>query len=171
MVHFQPISEAEFWQTAACQRLISHEHPRRFARLEWENATHSYALSWRSDLIEPEIVSSSDQHTIWIGVDQQVAAVDVREGNIRLLLPLNHQLLQILTLPDSTAVLTETEIWLFNEDCSVRFKERLPDIPGAISIDEASGLLFFSVLSGEKFVIDPETGRLESRQQFELRVS
>jgi hypothetical protein len=170
MLHFQPISEAEFWQMAACQRLISHDHPRKFARLEWANTAYSYALSWQSDSIEPEIVSSSDQNTLWIGVDQQVAAVDMKQGNVRLLLPLGHQLLQILTLPDSTAVLTENEIWLFQEDCSVRFKQSLPGIPGEIRVDAASGLLFFTIAGGEPFAIDPKTGRLESCQPFELRV-
>jgi hypothetical protein len=45
-----------------------------------------YGISWNSDLIKPMVKLSPDRQTIWVGVEQKVAAICRETGKILLTL-------------------------------------------------------------------------------------
>ncbi|HEY9821918.1 MAG TPA: hypothetical protein V6D35_14280, partial [Candidatus Sericytochromatia bacterium] len=127
-MNIQIIGESEFKKIEASRRAIAHDYARKFAVLDLGEILGCYGLSWRSELIEPIVEVSTDGLTVWLGVDQQVAAIYMSQGQIRLSLPLNSNLVQILVGDKLTAVLTEDEVLLFNPDFSIRLIKGLPDL-------------------------------------------
>lgn len=154
-IHY--IDEYKFQQIEGIRQIIVHDHARRFASINLDNLGEC-GLSWRSDLIEPMLMLSPDNSTAWIGVDQQLVAVDLKQGRIAVALPLISSVIQILTLSDLTVVLTELEVVLFNLDGSIRCVKGLPDIGSEISVQGTS--LIISLLEGDSLILNIETGRL-----------
>ena len=131
----QSISESDFHQIDGARQLIADSHPRKFASLELGENLGVYGLGWNSELIEPELVCSADGQTVWVGVDQYLAAIETANGRIRVVLKLHTNLFQIMVLERLTAVRTETEILLFNPDFSIFLNKGFPDITEEISFE------------------------------------
>lgn len=151
------IDELQFKQIDSIRQIIAHDHPRRFASIKLGNLGEC-GLSWRSDLIDPMVMLSPDRSTAWIGVDQQLVAVDLKQGRIAVTLPLISSVLQILTLSNLTVVLTELEVMLFNLDGSIRCVKGLPDTGSEISVQGTS--LIIGLLERESLILNIETGKL-----------
>jgi hypothetical protein len=161
-MNIQIIGESEFKKIEASRRAIAHDYARKFAVLDLGDSLSCYGLSWRSELIEPIVEVSTDGLTVWLGVDQQVAAIYMSQGQIRLSLPLNSNLVQILVGDKLTAVLTEDEVLLFNPDFSIRLIKGLPDLAEEIVMVDESGLEI-RLMSGESLFLDTQTGAFLSK--------
>jgi hypothetical protein len=150
------IAEADFYKIDSCRRVIAHDCAQKFAALDLGVPLGCYGLSWRSDLIEPIVKLSPDRRTVWIGVDQQLAAISLDGGRIIVALPFTSYIVQILTVSDVTAVLTEEEVLLFNPGGSIRFSADLPD--GGIGMTVDGENLVITMLEGESLSLNPMTG-------------
>ena len=157
----QIIEESEFKKVEASRRLIAHDYARKFAVLDLGDSLSCYGLSWQSELVEPIVELSTDKLTVWVGVDQQVAAICLSQGQIRLSLVLNSNLVQILLGDRLTVVLTEDEVLLFNPDFSIRLIKGLPDLAEEIAIVKSG--LEIRLMSGESLFLDTQTGAFLSK--------
>jgi hypothetical protein len=155
----QTINQVEFNQINASRQVITHEYPRQFAILDFGNNLEHYGISWNSNLIEPMVKLSPDGQTVWVGVEQKLAAICTQTGKILLALPLTSYLVQMLTLEKVTAAITEEEFLLFNRRGSIRSHKALPDT--AIGMSLVEGDLAIKLLEGECLTINPETGSLK----------
>ncbi|NER19532.1 MAG: hypothetical protein F6J96_01990 [Symploca sp. SIO1C2] len=151
----QLIDESQFKQFKGIRRIIVHDHARKFASLDLDNL-ETFGLSWRSDFIEPIIMLSSGHSTVWVGVDQQLVALDLKRSKISVALPLSSNIVQILTSASLTIVLTELELLLFNSDCSIRSMKGLPDIGSEILLQDTNLIVY--LLEGDSLILDIETG-------------
>jgi len=124
-------------------------------------------LSWNSELIEPEIVLSTDGQTVWVGVDQYLAAIERGNGRIRVALKLHTNLLQILAMDRLTAVRTETEILLFNPDFSIFINKGFPDITEELLTEGDKLVIRF--LEGDSLTLDLPTGRISNGSGKEVK--
>jgi hypothetical protein len=161
-LNIQIIEELEFKKLEASRRAIAHAHARKFAVLSLGDTLGCYGLSWRSELVEPIVELSSDERAVWVGVDQQIAAICLSQGQIRLSLALNSNLVQFLVGDNFTAVLTEDEVLLFNPDFSIRLIKGLPDLAEEIVMVDESGLEI-RLLFGESLFVDAQTGAFLSK--------
>ncbi len=161
-MNIQIIEELEFKKLEASRRAIAHAHARKFAVLSLGDTLGCYGLSWRSELVEPIVELSSDERAVWVGVDQQIAAICLSQGQIRLSLALNSNLVQFLVGDNFTAVLTEDEVLLFNPDFSIRLIKGLPDLAEEIVMVDESGLEI-RLLFGESLFVDAQTGAFLSK--------
>lgn len=158
----QIIEESEFKKIEASRRAIAHAHARKFAVLDLGDTLGCYGLSWRSELIEPIVELSSNELAVWVGVDQQVAAISLSQGQIRLSLALNSNLVEIRMRDKFTAALTEDEVLLFNPDFSIRLIKGLPDLAEEIVMADESGLEI-RLMSGASLFVDAQTGAFLSK--------
>ena len=162
LLNIQIIEELEFKKIEASRRVSTHDYTRKFAVLDLGDSLSCYGLSWQSELVEPIVELSSDERAVWVGVDQQVAAICLSQGQIRLSLALNSNLVQILVGENLTAVLTEDEILLFNPDFSIRLIKGLPDLAEEIVMADESGFEI-RLMSGESLFVDAQTGAFLSK--------
>ena len=162
MVNLQSISLEDFQAIDGVRRVIVHDHPWQFARLDLGEPLGCYGLSWRSNLplIQPVIAYAHDRQTLWIGVDQRLAAIDLRDGHICLSLSLYSHLFQILPTSDCTIVLNELEVLLFsNSDCSLGHIQPLPDIAAGCSVTGSN--LHIRLLDDRHLTLNLQTYKLE----------
>ncbi|XGV98190.1 MAG: hypothetical protein ACAF41_04495 [Leptolyngbya sp. BL-A-14] len=162
MVHLQSISLEDFQAIDGVRRIIVHDHPRQFARLDLGEPLGCYGLSWRSDLpvIQPVIAYARDRQTLWVGVDQRLAAIDLRDGHICLSLALYSYLFQIVPLSDRTIILNELEVLLFNNaDCSLGHIESLPEIAADCSVTGTN--LNIRLYDDRRLALNLQTYKLE----------
>ena len=152
------VSESVFNQIDGPRQVISSEPSHAFAVLDLGGNLGCYGLAWRSDGIEPELALSKDGKVFWVGVDQQLAAISLSNGRICLALALFSNLFQILIVDKLTAVLIETEVLLFNPDCSIRCSKALPDIADEMLI--VGDNLEIRLLEGYSFILDIQTGNM-----------
>lgn len=150
------ISKSDFKQIDSSRLVIADEHARKFAAIELGDRLGCYGISWRSELVEPIVALSPNKLTAWIGVDQQLAAIDLPTNRIRVALTLNTNILQLLSLEAFTTVLTETEVILFNPDFSIRLNKGLPDVAEGISIVGSD--LVIRLMEEASLILDPQTG-------------
>lgn len=160
-MNIQIIDESEFNKIEGSRRAIAHPHARQFAVLNLGDALGCYGLSWRSELVEPIVELSTDKRAVWVGVDQQVTAICLSQGQIHLSLALNSNLVQILTGNKHTAVLTEDEVLLFNPDFSIRLIKGLPDLAEEIVMVKSG--LEIHLMSGKSLFLDTQTGAFLSK--------
>lgn len=152
-----PIAESEFINIDASRRIIAHDCPRKFAALDL--GRQRYGLSWRSDLISPIVKLSPDGKTVWIGIDQQLAAINLEDGRVMVALPFTTYIVDLLTAESGTAVLTELEVLLFNPGGAIRFSEELPDQGARISL--VGDHLEIETIEGDILTVNLMTGRLK----------
>ncbi|MGK7924550.1 MAG: hypothetical protein AB4290_04725 [Spirulina sp.] len=153
------IDKLEFDRIEGIRKVITHDYAQRFAYLDLGNSLGMYGISWTSTSLEPIILFSEEQNTVWLGVDRQVAAIALETGRILMSLPLNINIVQIQAIGQVTAVLTEEEILLFNPGCSLRLHEDLPEQGISLSFKDEN--LIVKMLDGEILTIDPMTGIIE----------
>lgn len=152
----QLIDKSQFAQIEGARQIIAHDHSRQFAVIKLGEYLGSYAISWRSDLIGPIVKKTPDEQTVWIGVDQQLAAINLQNGRIIIAMSFPNYIVKILTLSKVTAVLTEWEVLLFNPGGTVRLIEDLPE--QAIGMSVVDENLLIQLLEGERLILNPETG-------------
>lgn len=157
-MQLQIIEESDFSQLEPVRQVIVNDYAQKFARLNIEGTLGSYGISWRSELIEPITKVSTAQNVVWIGVDEQLAAICLNRGNIRLALTLNNYIFQILIVDNITAVLTEDEVWLFNPTLSIRYIKALPDIAAEMLVKGTD--LIIQLMTGESWLLNTQTGSL-----------
>ncbi|AFY83068.1 hypothetical protein [Oscillatoria acuminata] len=154
------ITEVDFYKIDRCRRVISHDCAQKFAAIDLGVPLGCYGLSWRSDILEPIIVRSPDRLTVWIGVDQQLAAISLDEGRIIVALPLTDYLVQIVAIADVIAVLTQEKVLLFNPGGSIRFSDDLPDQGIGMTVEGEN--LVIQMLEGESLTLNPMRGYFQS---------
>lgn len=148
------IEKSQFNQIDVARQIISHKDARRFALVNFGKQLGCYGLSWRSDLIEPIIISANQQ--IWIGIDQRLTAINLNTGHIFVSLPLVTNILQIQVVNTATLVLTELELLLLNLDGSIRCIKGLPELASKMLIRDCE-VQIYSV-EGDIWVMDTQTG-------------
>jgi hypothetical protein len=156
----QTIDQTQFQTIEQIRRIITHDYPRKFATIAFEGL-QPVGMSWRSECVEPIVVRSLEQGVVWIGVDQQLVAMDLSEDRVAIALPLSSNLVQIITLSMLTVVLTELEVLVFNADRSLRCMKGLPDIGTDVWLQGTT--LTIQLLDGSSWVLTPETGVLKER--------
>lgn len=158
---FRSISEQEFNSYEGCRQIIAEEHARKFAALDLSGTLGSYVLGWNSsEIIAPELEMSPDGLTIWIGVNQYLVAINLSTGHICVAVKFRTNILEIIVLERLTAVRAETEVLLFNPDCTIFFNEGFPDITEEISIvDDKLEIRF---LEGYSLMVSFQTGSIIS---------
>src|SRR5258708_2851105 len=131
MVTLRSISARDFEAWRPSLKVIVHEHARRFASFGLRDGGEDFAMSWRSDTVEPVLTEDASQ--LWVGVDQRVACLN-RQGSVMFAVGLGSSLLGIERLSTFVAVLCEGEVLAINFDHSVRGLYGLRDIPERIEI-------------------------------------
>jgi len=152
----QEISAEKFRLLDPSQRIISHDHARRFALLELDLPA-AYGLSWRSEGISPLLELSQNAQRAWLGVDQQVAAINLLTGEVLLKLPFHSHILNIVFGQNVTIVVTDIDFSVFNADLSLRLVADIPDIPGVMSIDK--GIFTVKLINGSTQSWDINEGK------------
>lgn len=130
---FSHIPETAFEKTDPIFRVIVHDHPRKYGFLQPPQASHHLAVSWRSDLIDPVIVTDQEAQAVWVGVDQRVACVSFR-GSMLFSMSLTSSLIQIKTFEKFVLILCETQAIAVNRDHTLRRVCDLNDIPDAVDV-------------------------------------
>ena len=153
------ITEPDFFQIEGIRQIISHEHARRFAVIQLNSEVGFFALSWRSNLIDPVIKQSSSKSAIWIGIDQQVVAICLFTGRILLKLSLFTNLLELIEINSKMIVIAETEVLVFNEDFTLISNHGLPDI--VVETQSVGSVLVIHFLSEQSLTLDVQKGELK----------
>ena len=143
------ISQTEFEGWSPALKVIVHDHARRFAAILHAASSQQFAISWRSEIVEPVVVTGTHSE-LWIGVDQHTACI-ANEGNVIVSIGLASSLLNIICFQDYVAVLCETEVVLFNADQSIRRIQGLRDIPNDIT--ECDGNLVVTLEDGTQQIV------------------
>jgi hypothetical protein len=144
---FAKISEYEFNKSDPMFRIIIHDYAWSFGSLHLPNASHDLTLCWRSDMIDPVIVSDPVSSTIWIGVDQRVVCVSL-QGNVLFSLGLSTFFFDIKLFDEFIMVQCETELIAVNRDCSIRKIYDLREISADVYIK--AGQLVVTFIDGQK---------------------
>jgi hypothetical protein len=146
-MRLEQISREQFEAWQPCQKIIVHDHARRFGALRPPGErTPTFALSWRSDSIEPMLVAGV-RDEIWVGIDQRVACVS-GDGRIVLSLGLASSFLGIHCFANAVVVLCETEALVFNSDCSIRANRGLAGLP--TDVLDQDGVLVLTLEDGRR---------------------
>lgn len=148
------IEKSQFNEIDIARQIIFDEDARRFSLIDLGKEFGCYGLSWRSDLIEPIIISANQQ--IWIGIDQRLTAINLNTGHIFISLPFVTNILQIQVVNKVTVVLTELELLLFNLDGSIRFIKGLPELASKMLIRDCEVQIYS--LKEDIWVMDTQTG-------------
>lgn len=80
-MEIQPISQSQFQQLPGVRQIISHDYARKYGAIVLENL-ETFELSWRSERVDPIVELSSDKTIAWLGVDQQLIALNLNQGRI-----------------------------------------------------------------------------------------
>lgn len=128
------ISEAEFSAVDPIFRVIVHDHPRKFGSLRLPDASHALTLCWRSELVDPIVVSDPSSSAVWIGVDQRLACVSPM-GNTLFSIGVSSSVLQIRRFEKYIVALCEAQILALNRDYTLRKLCDLRDLPDQVDVD------------------------------------
>lgn len=151
----QSITQSNFDKVEAIRQVIVHKHAHRFALLDFSELG-SYGLSWRSQEVEPLVELSEAGCLVWIGIEQQLAAIDMNNGRLALVMPVTSNIIQVCAFVNFTAVLTEQEVFLFNTNGSLRFNYGLPEI--GEEIKQRNENLEIKLMDGTSVRLNPQTG-------------
>lgn len=133
-MNIRTISKSEFDLIDPSRKVIIHDNPQKFALLDLGEPWGCYGINWRSDSIEPVIQLSTDKLTLWIGIDQRLAAIDLQQGNICISLPPIMPIIDIAIADNFAAILTEMEVFLFTPNRTLACFQFLPDMTSNISV-------------------------------------
>ena len=150
-----PISKLDFDKLEAIRQIIVHAHAHRYACLDL-GELGSYGLSWRSQEVEPIVDRTKVGSLVWVGIDQQLAAINLSNGRLALVMPTTSNIVQLFTSIDFTVVLTEQEIFLFNSNGSLRFNYGLPEVGEEITRRDKN--LEIRLMDGTSLMLNPQTG-------------
>lgn len=154
----QSISKADFQQIEVTRQIIVHDYARAWAKLNLGDNYGSYGISWRDPSVEPLFEIEANSSLIWLGIEQRLAAINLNNGRIALILPTTSNLVQILCDPLFVAVLTEQELNIFNPSGSLRLNCGLPDLGEVIT--RRGENLEIQLFSGNTLKLNPQTGSI-----------
>lgn len=128
---FRSLSAEEFRAHPPSAQVIVHEFASRYAEIVIGTTRVAYALSWKSDIIEPVcIVHGNDT---WLGVDEKVVCID-SAGHVAFSLTVGGNLLLIKPLEGCVAVLSDGDLTLVNADWSIRELVTLVETPRDVQV-------------------------------------
>ena len=162
------IEESSFKQIEGIRQIIFHDRSHQFAILNLGDELGSYGLSWRSNHTKPIIESSPVQKLLWIGIDQQLAAICQQTGRLNLRMPLTSNIISLLFYQEITVVTTENQLLMFNPNGSIRYSKGLPDMPEEISIVGDNLLIQF--FEESTFLFNLQTGKMEVRENQQVLI-
>jgi hypothetical protein len=136
-------NESAFQATDPVRRIFSHENARRFAVIKPSRSVGQFAISWRSDLIQPSVVMDDNSQVIWIAVDERVAAV-ASDGQILFSMATNTPVLSLEQLSDSIVAISEGQAVVINRDCCIRVIIDFPDIVQNFKVAEKRLMVEFA---------------------------
>lgn len=151
----QSISKLDFNKLEATRQIIAHDYAHRFACLNLGELGR-YGLSWRSQEVEPIVEKAKTGSLLWVGIDQQLAAINLNDGRLALVMPTTSNIVQLFTSTNFIAVLTEQEILLFNSNGSLRFNFGLPEVGEEITRRDDN--LEIRLMDGTSLMLNPQTG-------------
>lgn len=152
------IDRTAFEQLDPTRQIIDAPHSHRFAIVDL-GKLGKYGLGWSSTLIEPSVTTVADS-MLWIGVDENIVALDLNHGRILVALPLYYPLFEILEVGSAIVVITELEILVFNQNGSLRFTEGLSDIASSWSVQGEQ--LSIELLDQSMLRLDLQSGKVLS---------
>ncbi|BAU10349.1 hypothetical protein LEP3755_08330 [Leptolyngbya sp. NIES-3755] len=152
------IDRTAFEQLDPTRRIIDAPHSHRFAIVDL-GKLGKYGLGWNSTLIEPSITTVADS-MLWIGVDENIVALDLNHGRILVALPLYYPLFDIVEVGFAIVVITELEILVFNHNGSLRFTEGLSDIASSWSVQ--GDQMSIELLDQSTLRLDLQSGKVLS---------
>jgi hypothetical protein len=141
------ISESAFKNGDPLYRVVVHDHPRKFAVLQLPDASHALTLCWRSDLVDPVLVSDPSSLEVWIGVDQRLVCVSMR-GNTLFSVSLSSPLLDVTIFKACIVALCEIQILVVNRDYTLRAIFDLKEIAEAVDVKDDKVIV--TLIDGEK---------------------
>lgn len=173
-MNLKTIEEANFNQIENIRQIIFHDHSHQFAILNLEEQFGNYGLSWRSNHTQPIIEHSPTQKLLWIGIDQQLAAICQQTGRLNLKMNLTSNIISLLfyqetTYQEITAVLTENQLLIFNPNGSIRCSQGLPDMPEEMSI--VGNNLLIEFMEENSLIVNPQTGKVETEENQQILMS
>ena len=137
------MTESEFLSTSASRRLFTHEHARRFAVVTPCQSNDRFAMSWRSDLIEPSVVVDEANHTTWIAVDERIAGIKAN-GQIIFSITTHTPILSLQKFSAGIVVISEAQAIVINCDCSIRSIHEFPDIVQDFHLEDDALTVMFT---------------------------
>ncbi|NEP37951.1 MAG: hypothetical protein F6K35_01170 [Okeania sp. SIO2H7] len=155
----ETIEESSFKHIEGIRQIIFHDRSHQFAILNLGDKLGNYGLSWRSNHTKPIIEYSPVQKLLWIGIDQQLAAICQQTGRLNLRMPLTSNIISLLFYQEITVVTTENQLLIFNPNGSIRCSKGLPDMPEEISI--VCDNLLIQFLEENSFLVNLQTGKIE----------
>lgn len=158
-MEIKQISESDFNQIESIRQIVAHDYSHQFAQLDLGEHLGIYGLSWRSQLVDPIVKQDKQNNTIWVGVDLQLSALNLKTGRLVVAIPLTAYIVEILIMDEVTVAITENEVLIFNPGGALRDRCGLPDIPEDISVVDTN--LVITTLSGDCVSINPIAGRLK----------
>lgn len=144
------ITEMQFNEWDPCRKVIAHDHARRFGSVAPSRSPHEFALSWRSEIVDPVVVVGGRSET-WLSIDQYVACIS-DDGRIVLALGLGSFALDMGCFPNYVVVLCETEALVFNNDYSIRAVRSFTAAPEELI--ETNGQAIISFDDGHQELIE-----------------
>jgi hypothetical protein len=154
-MNVQLLDRLQFQSIHSIRRVIVHDNPQKFASIAVGQLS-PVGISWRSELVEPIVVCTMDDSIAWLGVDQQVVALDLNADRVAIALSLSSNLVQIVTAPLFTVILTELDIFIFNADRSMRCFKGLPDVAIQLSLEGSTAIV--QLVDGNSIAVNIETG-------------
>ena len=136
------ISQTEFDGRAPVLRVIVHEHPRRWGKVQLPGAADALVLSWRSDRVDPMVSVDPHTTTLWIGVDQRLVGIG-SEGNTLFAIGLDSVFLLIRHFEQYSVVLCEDQVIAINHDHSLRRMVHLREIPQDVDVRDGQCVVRF----------------------------
>ncbi|WP_010582385.1 hypothetical protein [Schlesneria paludicola] len=128
------ITESAFLEADAGRRLFSHEYARRFAIIKLDAITEPWALSWCSDVIQPNTIVDNVSGITWIAVDERIAGLSMN-GQIVFALATSTAVLSVQTFSSGVVVISESQAFVINRTCSIRSLIDFPDIAFDFELD------------------------------------
>lgn len=157
------ITDREFQEFESSRQLEFHDYPREFARLELGKDLGEYGLGWGSEMIEPAIQITDDDRYLWLGIDFKLVAFDRSDASLILSMPLHTPVLEILSVQDTIAVLTELEVILFQKNGLMKCFLGLPDL--AETLEFASPNFIVKLFDGTELTVNPARGTLRKSSE------
>lgn len=115
----KPAHEGVFYESDVI-RLLSHDNSRKYGKLALGSKT--FGLSWRSEIVEPEVSELTHFNILIIGIDQRVVGLNVQTLEIEFSLCLNEYFKFVESDDNMICIVCETSIIMLNGKDRTLFK-------------------------------------------------
>jgi hypothetical protein len=147
---FTEISEREYERMDPSNRIIVHDHPRKFGSLSLPGVDQVLTLCWRSNLLEPTISINPFSGAVWVGIDQRIICL-APQGNALFSIGLISSFLNIKHFEECTIISCETQAMVVNRDYSLRRICDLREIPEEINFGNGKMVVTFMDAGKEEY--------------------